>query len=216
MQVQQSRVWLCEECDAVIPKQTLQPGEKAYCPNCHHKIAEKSRYSLHVPLAFSITGLLLLVPACFLPLIHMQMLARVTDHSIVSGVADFIHQGMWIPAVLISAGAIISPLIYLVISTILLASILQGSYNPRLRNMLLTFKHIRYWGMLEVYLLGIFITIIKLGDVARIYPGLGLVTLAGLIICQAMITLTVKPHLLWRHLELNHTKQMEQAIHDEK
>jgi len=202
-------VWLCEECDTVMPKQPLHPGERVYCPNCKHNIAEKSRYSFHVPLALSITGLLLLLPACLLPLIHMEVFADVTNHSIISGIADFLQQGTWLPAILIFLGTVVIPFIYLFLNTFILISLISGKSRDYLIKTIKLFTHIKYWGMLEVYLLGIFISIIKLGDVAKVYPGLGLVALIGLILCQTLITLIVKPSMLWNALSTTRNSQKE-------
>ena len=201
MQTQPSCIWLCEECDAAILRQTLKPGEKAYCPNCQHIVAKKSRYSLHVPLALAVTGLVLLPPSCLLPLIHMQMLTNVNDHSIVSGISHFMSQGMWIPAILITLCAVISPLIYLSLNTILLSCVTLGIRHNYLIKMLLLLQNIRRWGMLEVYLIGVFTAIIKFSSFAKIYPGIGLLILTGLILCQTAISLIIKPQMLWEQLD---------------
>jgi len=207
------KIWLCEECDAILPKQHLSPGDKVFCPNCKKKITEQSRYPLQVPLAFAITGLLLLIPACTLPLIKMQFLSSTTNHSIVSGILDFIQQGMWVPAILILFGTIISPFIYLVLSTFILSCMTLNIYHRYLITLLRLFDRIKRWGMLEVYLLGIFIAIIKLSDIAKVYLGFGLIILAGLIFCQAAISLTAKSQILWDRLDLLRYRSTEQGHH---
>ena len=194
-------IWLCSECDLVIPKKTLVRGERAYCPHCRNKVAECSRYPGSVPLALAIAGLLLLLPACTLPLLRMQFLAKSTTHSIVSVITAFLEQSMWFPALLISISAVIIPFVYLSAAAFLLLSVKYKKSFVYTTNILYIFQCIKEWRMLEVYLMGIFIAMIKLNDIAHVRPDIGLVILAGLTLCQLFIAWTLKPYTLWQQIE---------------
>lgn len=201
MAIEPLNVWLCQECDTIINKKLLVPYEKIHCPNCNYTIVENSCYSLKIPLAIAITGLLLLITTCFLPMIHMKMYVNITEYNVISGLYSFIKQSQWIPASLIFFGVILSPFIYFLFCTIILIFLIKGIEKKLLINMIHIFSHIRVLCMLDVYLLSIFISIIKLKDIATVLPDYGLIVLIILIICQLIILFTVKPYILWNALE---------------
>jgi paraquat-inducible protein A len=63
-----------------------------------------------------------------------------------------------------------------------------------------TYHHLREWGMLEVYLLGILVSIIKLRDMAELSLGIGLACFAGLLVVQVWLELVMSPHQVWQAL----------------
>lgn len=206
-------LWLCKICDLLIPRQPLSAGERVLCPECHHKVAEKNYCPLLVGLALAFTGLLLVIPGCLLPLIHMKIFSIVTDHSIVTGITSFARQGMWIPAILIFMGIIFIPLLYFTLTITLLSFITLNRYYAWLTVILRLQQQIRNWSMLEIYLLGIIIAMVKLGDFGKVYPDLGFFVFIGLFVCQSLLVLSIRPYVLWEKLELmQHGKNRKRVL----
>jgi len=194
-------IWLCRVCDTVIAKQPLSTGEKAFCPECRHKLAEKNGCSLWIVLIIACIGLLLIIPASVLPLMHMRLFSVATDHSIISGITSFVQQGMWIPAVLISLGIIGIPSLYFILMIILLSFMVLNSYHTWLMKLLHLLQCIRNQSMLEIYLSGLIIAMVKLNGIGSVYPGFGLIIFIGLIIFQLLSLLLITPYTLWEKLE---------------
>ncbi len=53
------------------------------------------------------------------------------------------------------------------------------------------------WSMMEVFMLAILVSIVKLAGMAQIIPGLSLYALLALIFVLAAIAAGIDPHLLW-------------------
>ncbi|MNT76087.1 Paraquat-inducible protein A [compost metagenome] len=62
------------------------------------------------------------------------------------------------------------------------------------------YHHLRDWGMLEVYLMGILVAIVKLADIADLSLGIGLLCFVGLLLVQVWLEVTMSPHQIWRAL----------------
>ena len=60
--------------------------------------------------------------------------------------------------------------------------------------------------MLEIFLLGVLISIIKLKDIADLEIGLGLYSLAALIVVITLSSIFFNPHQIWHQIDL-HRKQ---------
>jgi paraquat-inducible protein A len=58
----------------------------------------------------------------------------------------------------------------------------------------------RPWGMLEVFMIGVLVTLVKLSTMARVLPGVALWSFAALVIVLAAM-LSFDPRDLWRYLE---------------
>jgi paraquat-inducible protein A len=59
------------------------------------------------------------------------------------------------------------------------------------------YHHLRDWGMLEVYLIGILVAIVKLKDMADLSLGLGLICFIGLLLVQLALEAVMSPHQIW-------------------
>jgi paraquat-inducible protein A len=59
------------------------------------------------------------------------------------------------------------------------------------------YHHLREWGMLEVYLMGILVAIVKLADMADLSLGVGLVCFVALLLVQVWLEVTMSPHQIW-------------------
>jgi paraquat-inducible protein A len=62
------------------------------------------------------------------------------------------------------------------------------------------YHHIREWGMLEVYFMGVLVAIVKLADMAAITVGLGLACFIGLLLIQVWLEVVMSPHQIWQAL----------------
>lgn len=59
------------------------------------------------------------------------------------------------------------------------------------------YHHLRDWGMLEVYLMGVLVAIVKLVDLAELSLGLGLACFISLLLVQVWLEVVMSPHQVW-------------------
>jgi paraquat-inducible protein A len=55
----------------------------------------------------------------------------------------------------------------------------------------------REWGMLEVYLMGTLVSVVKLIGLADITLGVGLACFVSLLLIQVWLEVTMTPHQIW-------------------
>ena len=58
------------------------------------------------------------------------------------------------------------------------------------------------WSMVEVFMLGVLVSLVKLGRMATVVPGAGMWAFFALIIVLASATSILDPHDVWARLEL--------------
>jgi uncharacterized paraquat-inducible protein A len=59
------------------------------------------------------------------------------------------------------------------------------------------YHHLREWGMLEVYFMGVLVAIVKLVDLAELSIGLGLFCFISLLLVQVWLEVVMSPHQIW-------------------
>lgn len=191
----------CPDCDLLYRKRPLQQGEKAKCARCGAVLYQHKRDSLERTLTLTLTSLILFVLANSFPLLDFKLQGRVQESEVITGVKELYAQGFWELAILVFCVSILAPLLKIVC---LLYVLLPLRFNRRLWRPALMFRIVETlhpWAMTEVYMLGIFVAIVKLSDIATIVLGVALYSFAALIVVMAAADASLDTHAIWERLE---------------
>ena len=190
----------CHECDLLLRKPEASAGERVECPRCGYELYTHRAYVIRRSLALVLTALLLYVPANFLPIMRLNLLGQTTEDTVWTGVLGLYNSGMQSVAVVVFLCSMAVPLLKLLCQLAVLLSIqldMGRSYGLLLYRI---YHHMREWGMLEVYLMGILVAIVKLVDLAELSIGLGLLCFVALLLVQVWLEVTMSPHQIWEAL----------------
>ncbi|MBU3059476.1 paraquat-inducible protein A [Pseudomonas indica] len=190
----------CHECDLLMRKPKLIDGERAECPRCGYELFTHRHQVVRRSLALALAALLLYVPANFLPIMQLNLLGQRADDTVWSGVLALYNSGMQGIAVLVFLCSMGVPLLKLLCQLFVLLSIrwdIGRSYGLLIYRI---YHHLREWGMLEVYLMGILVAMVKLKDLADLSIGVGLACFIGLLLVQVWLEVTMSPHQIWEAL----------------
>ncbi|KPU59285.1 paraquat-inducible A family protein [Pseudomonas fluorescens] len=190
----------CHECDLLMCKPVLAHGEKALCPRCGYELYANRYNVVQRSLALVIAALLLFIPANFLPIMQLNLLGQSSQDTVWSGVVALFDTGMQSVSAIVFLCSMGIPLLKLLCQLAVLLSIrfdVGRSYGLLLYRI---YHHIREWGMLEVYFMGVLVAIVKLADMAAITVGLGLACFIGLLLIQVWLEVVMSPHQIWQAL----------------
>jgi len=190
----------CHECDLLMRKPVLHDGESAECPRCGYELFSHRHHVVRRSLALVLTALLLYIPANFLPIMQLNLLGQTSQDTVWSGVIGLYESGMQGIAVVVFLSSMAVPLLKLLCQLLVLLSIridFGRSYGLLLYRI---YHHMREWGMLEVYLMGILVAMVKLMDLADLSLGLGLFCFIALLLVQVWLEVTMSPHQIWEAL----------------
>ena len=190
----------CHECDLLMRKPKLAHGERAECPRCGYELYAHRHNVVERSLALVIAALLLFIPANFLPIMQLNLLGQSSQDTVWSGVVGLFDTGMQGVAVVVFLSSMAIPLLKLLCQLVVLLTIrwnIGRSYGLLLYRI---YHHLRDWGMLEVYLMGVLVAIVKLADMAAITVGLGLVCFVSLLLVQVWLEVVMSPHQIWQAL----------------
>jgi paraquat-inducible protein A len=190
----------CHECDLLqhIPRQ--RQGGKSYCRRCNAILHRSVRDSVNRTLALVLAGLVLFVVANSFPFLSFKMQGQETQTTLATGVIDLYHQGMWELALLVLLTSIVVPLLQLLLLLYILLPIRLGHTPWKLASVFRFHQSLGPWGMMEVFMLGILVAVVKLLDMAQILPGLALWSFAILIFILAGAAAALDPEIVWERV----------------
>jgi paraquat-inducible protein A len=191
----------CHECDLLHQRQPLPRGGTAICVRCGAKLYSRKRNSLDRVLALTIAGLVLFCVANAYPLLTFKLEAQAQDTTLFSGVVALYEQGMWIVAGVVFLTSILVPLLQLAVMLYVIFP-LKFNYRPWGLSFWFRIVHsVKPWGMMEVFMLGILVSFVKLAKMATLIPGIALYAFLVLIFVLAASAASLDPHLVWNRLE---------------
>ncbi|KAA3607634.1 MAG: paraquat-inducible protein A [Candidatus Scalindua sp. AMX11] len=196
-----SRLTACHACDLLIEKPYVLPGNKALCPRCSTPIYEPRVNTLNRTLALVIVGLILLWPAIFFPILNMTILGNTSFNTLIGGVVGMYQDGFYWVAFVVLFASILAPVAKLIILLIVLLQVKLNIYTKWLPSLFRFYGYLGPWGMLEVYMIGVLISVTKLVDLADLHMGIGLFCFVGLLLTDTLATLTLDKEQVWKHIE---------------
>jgi paraquat-inducible protein A len=187
----------CHACDQLVP---LAPDQHhAHCPRCSSRLHKRKPESLVRTAALLMTAALLYIPANLLPVMTVVYFGAGQPDTILSGVLELAHAGMWPLAALVFFASILVPMLKMVGLSYLLLSVRLGAVH-RLRDRTRLFRIIEQvgrWSMIDVFMIGILTALVNLGSIATIVPGRGAVCFAAVVIITMFASLCFDPRLMW-------------------
>lgn len=166
------------------------------CPRCRARIRRTDEARLQRVTAFALTAMIMFVIAQAYPIVELNMGGIRTEATLAGTVTALWTQGMWPAAILLACLTIILPFVDLLAQLYVLIPIRFGIVPPAFSGVLRMIYAIRPWCMLEVMLLGIFVTAIKISSNASVTPE---AALFALVVLSLLLTSFVAfaPQALW-------------------
>lgn len=187
----------CHDCDLLLSPPALSSGEKAVCPQCGHELHVQRHNVVMRSLALVIAALALYIPANFLPIMHLNLWGQSSNETLWSGVLGLYNSGMQGVALVVFLCSMAIPLVKLLCQLVVLLSIRLNCGRSLGVRLYRYYHHLRDWGMLEVYLMGVLVAIVKLADMAQLSLGIGLACFVGLLLTQVWLEVCMSPQQIW-------------------
>jgi paraquat-inducible protein A len=158
--------------------------------------------SIDRTLALTVAGFVLFVVANAYPFLGFKLEAQIRETTLISGVKGLYLQGMWILATVVLLTAIVVPAVQLMGLLYVLVPLRLNRIPWKLKTMFRVTQLIRPWGMVEVFMLGILVSLVKLAKMATIIPGIALFAFMALIFILTATMAAFDPHDIWERIKI--------------
>ena len=191
----------CHGCDLLVEEGNIPPRSKAVCPRCGSFLYEPKENTVNNTLALVITGLLLLWPAISMPIIEMTILGDTAFNSLLNAAIKIYQAGYPWVAFMVFLTSILAPAAKLVVLLTVLLHIKFKRHTKLLPRLFRYYVKLDTWEMLDVYMIAMLVSVIKLFDIAAIHGGLGLYCFVGLLLTSILVTVKLDKKQIWESIE---------------
>jgi len=194
------RLVACEYCDALYERATLAPGERATCLRCGGVLYRESARAYRRLLPLVMTALILFLISNTFPIVEMDLKGVRTQTTLWGAVQALYADHMGLVAMLVFATTILFPLSEMLMMCYLLVPMAGKRMPPGFDSIVRGIRQTRPWGMIEVFMIGVLVTVVKLSTMAQVLPGVALWSFGALVVVLAAM-LSFDPRDLWHYLD---------------
>jgi paraquat-inducible protein A len=187
----------CPDCDLLQRIPSLPPGGAACCPRCGRKLATGKPGSIERTTALAVAAAIAFLLTNLEPLMGLSIAGRESSTTIVGGVWEMWVRGEKITALLVAFFAVIAPALQIAFLLAILLSVRRPPAPSWVGTLLRWVRIAGSWSMVEVMMLGILVSLVKISALARVIPGVGIFAAGGLILLLAGMSSSFDPREAW-------------------
>ena len=191
----------CPECDALQREVALVPGGVAACGRCGAELFRFKPDTRDRTLSWIITATVVFVAANSFPLLELEAQGIRTSTTLMGTVLGLQETGWPVLALLVLLSVIVIPFLQLAVSLALLVPLKLGFVPRGLRLLVRTLDAIWPWGMVEVFLLGAMISLVKLTKIASVYTGSALYLIGAYAFLISAAVAAFDDRAFWNRVE---------------
>ena len=191
----------CHDCGLIHQVGPVPVKSTARCSQCGKLLYQHKPDSIDRTLALTVAGLVLFVVANAFPFLGFKVGAQIRESTLITGVQELYLQGMWIIATVVLLTTIVVPALQLTGLLYVLVPLRLNRLPWNLKTVFRFIQHIQPWGMMEVFMLGILVSYVKLVKMATIIPGISLFAFMALIFILAASMAALDPHDVWERIQ---------------
>jgi len=191
----------CIECDLVVAIGELRDGERAMCPRCGHVITALRRDGFTRSLAFALAAGVLLVVANAFPFAALEAKGLEQVMTLPQTAVELARGGTAPLAVLVLGPIVVVPALILVTLVALLVPLRRRRSVPWLVPAGRLLFLLSPWSMVEVFVIGVLVSLVKIGAMASVVLGLSFWAYVGFVVCFSASLASIDRLATWREIE---------------
>lgn len=196
------RHWIaCEQCDLLQREVDLSGRSDAHCLRCNAVLYRGSRARLDTMAALALGCAIMFVVTNLFPIAALSTQGITVSTTLFGSAQMLAEQGRPIVAVLMFVTTVLVPALELSALLYMLLPLRFGRVPPGLSAAFRMLLAAHPWGMLEVFLLGLLVTLVKLSELATIVPGIAFWSFCGVIVLFSWLSASFSTRDLWRWVE---------------
>jgi len=191
----------CPGCGLLQMVPALTPGTSARCARCPTILRRVSRHRLDHIIALVAAALVLLAVMCATSLMSVETAGIRHVADLFSGPEELVRRSMGPLAAVVLFVTVLAPLGRLAGGLYVLIRAHERHPPRHLRRVFALAERLRPWSMIEVFLFGVFVAYVKLGDLVTIGLAAGVYALFALTIVLVWIDSALDRETVWERLD---------------
>ena len=189
---------VCEQCGKAHRWRPLAYGRVARCVRCEGILGRGHRLPLTTILALTITASVLFLVGIASNVLSLDMRGVVKATTLPGAIAATWNEGQEIVAVVAAITALIAPALFLALRLYVLVPLAAGTVPRGFALCVRLLHQAGRWNMVEVFTIGVLLSLVRLAGLTDAMPGPGLFALGAVMLLFAAIESAGLKHLWWQ------------------
>lgn len=203
---------ICPQCDLRTQLPPLKPGIEARCPRCNEHLCAIAHTPYEGPLAWGVSALCFLILSCSFPFLSMSVQGNVSQISLLQSAETLIEQDFRLLAQLLLFFVLLTPAVFLFTLIYLYEGFRRQRVLPGMMQLTRVICQLKPWMMVDVFLLGVLVSIIKMASYADVSMGWSFWAFLGFMLTLTRASSMVDSH--WLHQQLYQLQHVDPVGHE--
>jgi paraquat-inducible protein A len=186
----------CHDCGVLHQYRPVRPREKARCVRCGSVLYRGIHSDPNRMAAITLGAIVTFLIAQFFPIVELQIGGYSTSATLLGSIRVLWHEQMQLVAAVVFLFTMLLPALELGALFYVTMALRAGRRPPGFDHLLRAIGAARRWGMTEVLMIGILITIVKMTSLAQVLLQPGLFAF-GVLTLMLAIVVSFDPKHLW-------------------
>jgi paraquat-inducible protein A len=191
----------CHDCDLLQREIPLNPGCTATCLRCGAVLYRNATESIDRTLAYTLSAAAVFVVANVFPLFAIEVQGSISAINLLGAVTSLWSQDMQTVSLVVCVTTILVPALELLTMTYLLLPLKFRRVPPGYTFLLRLMRMVEPWGMIEVFMLGVLVSLVKLTSSFKVIPGVALWSFGVLTLLLAAAAASFSTRDIWARLD---------------
>jgi paraquat-inducible protein A len=191
----------CHDCDLLQREIPLKKGCAASCSRCGAVLYRNATDSIDRTLAYTLAAAVLFVIANVFPIFAIEVQGSRSEINLVGAVHSLWDQQMQFISLLVFLTIILIPALELITMTYLLLPLKFRRFPAGYSLILRMMRIVEPWSMIEVFMLGMLVSLVKLTSSFKVIPGVALWSFGVLTLLLAAAAASFSTRDVWARLD---------------
>jgi paraquat-inducible protein A len=191
----------CPGCGLHQSIPALAPRMTAICARCSTVLHRTTGHPIDHSIALTLSALVLLIVMCTTTLMSVQTAGIALTANLFSGPIELVRRNMAELAAVVVFVTVLAPLGKLTGTLYVLIRLHEARPPPHLRKVFALAERLRPWSMIEVFVFGVFVAYVKLGDLVQITLYAGVYALLALTVVLIWADSALDREAVWQRLD---------------
>jgi paraquat-inducible protein A len=191
----------CPSCDLLYDVSNLPDGGSASCTRCGNFLTRRKDNAVEHASIYCIAALVMMAVACAFPFMQFSRSGLENTMTLPQTVLElWINNMPWLAIVVASFILIIPALV--TVCMLVLSIVLSREHSPPwLRQLGSTIFHLQNWSMVEVFFVGVLVSLVKIAKLATIVLGTSFWAYGAFTVLFILATTNLDKFQCWQRIE---------------
>jgi paraquat-inducible protein A len=196
-----SSLIVCHACDLAHRFDKIAAPARVRCARCRAELYRTTDGDIDTAIAWAASALVLFVVANVYPLVALKVNGTTRDATLIGAALGLYLQGYASIAAVVFFTTVLVPLTEIVTYLYVLVPLRVNRRVPGLNVLMRVLTPLRAWGLVEVFMLGALVALVKLAAMATVVPRVALISYGLLMLALAALTYETPTEQFWQWVE---------------